>query len=228
MATRQPLQQPKLLQLLLLTNIIINSLHVPVFSSPCSNCSYASDRSRAPEVLPTMSPLLRKAGNRCQGRQAHASDALWWAQAMVLRRCVILIQFMSLPSVPPSMLGRRLPLAAVAAPSPITLHDPASATAGILASFRHYTSPDSSPPHSQWRHPEERRQGSGRLRGGWRPTADTSESPTPWWRDTCFMADCSIAALPWSYSHHRPQWLTTMQHRTQLQQQIVRAQSVLY
>ena len=102
---------------------------------------------------------------------------------------------------------------------PVTLLNPASAAAGVLASFRHYTSPDSSPPHSQWRHPEERRQGRGRLRGGWRPTADTRESQTPWWRDTRFVADSSIAALPWSCSHHRPQWLTNMQHRTQSQQQ---------
>ena len=171
---------------------------------------------------------------RCSGRQAIAARA--GKRTLVMHYGGLKpwyfagasLPFLSLQSVPPSMLGRRLPLAALAAPSPITLHDPASAAAGILASFRHYTSPDSSPPHSQWRNPEERRQGRGRLRGGWRPTAHTSESPTPWWRDTRFMADCSIAALPWSCSHHRPQWLTNTQHRTQLQQQVVRAQSVLY
>ena len=188
-------------------------------NSPCFNRSCASDRSRAPEILSTVSPLLWKAGHRCQGRQAHAGDALWRAQAMVFRRCVILVQILSLPSVPPGMLWRCLPLAAVAATPPLTQYDPASAAAGILASFRHYTSSDSFPPHSQWRHPEERRQGRGRLRGGWRPTAGTSESQMPWWRDTRFMADCSIAALPWSCRHHRPLWLTITQQQTQLQLQ---------
>ena len=89
-SARQPLQQTELLQGYTLDDTS-QILHCPCLLFQSFYHSRASARSRAPEILPTVSPLLWKASNRCQGWQAHASDALWRAQAMVLCRFVILV-----------------------------------------------------------------------------------------------------------------------------------------